>query len=229
MKRPIKVTLFLLIIGSLSLMGFERVDSSIDENDICSDGFINGHEYIDLGLPSGTLWATCNVGAYKPESIGALFAWGETIDDKDAYNWDTYRHSVGYYDITLKKYCNKPSCGYNGYSDSFTTLLPWDDAATVNWGNGWRTPTRYEWQELVDNTSCTMTTRNGVKVLQFTAANGKKLFLPGYVLYGYWQGNYWSSTLNTYDPYQAINFSVYYQSVGGCPRYCEGLVRPVRY
>ena len=63
---------------------------------------LNGHEYVDLGLPSGTLWATCNVGATTPEDYGNYFAWGETAT-KAVYNWSTY------------KYCNNPGYGYNGF------------------------------------------------------------------------------------------------------------------
>ena len=173
------------------------------------------HTYIDLGLPSGTLWATCNVGADTPEDYGDYFAWGET-QPKDTYNWSTYQYCNGSYN-TLTKYCNNSSYGYNGFTDDLTTLLPEDDAATANWGNGWRMPTQAEWQELLDNTTVTWTQQNGVNGPLFTAANGNSLFLPAA---GYrWDGElydagaygrYWSSSLYTDYPYDA--WSLYFYS-----------------
>ena len=75
-------------------------------------GSLNGHEYVDLGLPSGTLWATCNVGADIPEKYGDYFAWGET-QSKDNYGWDSYQLGIDYNKLT--KYCNNPEYGYNGF------------------------------------------------------------------------------------------------------------------
>ena len=170
------------------------------------------HAYVDLGLPSGLLWATCNVGADNPEDYGDYFAWGET-QPKDTYNWSTYQYCNGSYN-TLTKYCNNSSYGYNGFTDDLTTLLPEDDAATANWGSDWRMPTEEEWQELYNNTTCTWTTQNGVNGRLFTAVNGNSLFLPaagyryGSNLYtaGSW-GYYWSSSLSTGGPYYAWYFN----------------------
>lgn len=92
-------------------------------------------EYVDLGL--SVKWATCNVGADSPEKYGCYFAWGE-FNNKDDYDWTTYPHSYGT-SSTLTKYCNKPSSGYNGYTDSKTVLDPEDDMAHANWGGDWRT------------------------------------------------------------------------------------------
>ena len=99
-------------------------------------GTLNGHEYVDLGLPSGTLWATCNVGADTPESYGDYFAWGET-EPKTTYDWSTYKYCVGEYD-RLTKYCSDTTYGYNGFTDNLYVLQLSDDAASVNWGEGWR-------------------------------------------------------------------------------------------
>jgi len=171
-------------------------------------GSANGHSYVDLGLPSGTLWATCNVGADKPEGFGDYFAWGET-SPKISYNWSTYQYSNGGSDNgcnTLTKYCNNSNFGYNGFSDNLTTLQAIDDAATANWGNGWRTPTADEWKELYFNTTSTMTTQNGVWGRLFIASNNTSLFLPAS---GYrWPFGmdyvtndcYWSSSLYTPSP-----------------------------
>ena len=192
------------------------------------------HAYVDLGLPSGLLWATCNVGAENPEDYGDYFAWGET-QPKDTYDWSTYQHCYGSSD-RLTKYCNNSYYGNNGFTDNLTTLLPEDDAATANWGSDWRMPTKWEWQELYNNTTVTWTTQNGVNGRLFTASNGNSLFLPaaGYrydsslLDAGSW-GSYWSSSLYGY-PYNA--YDIYFNSVGyymnGEDRRFGLSVRPVR-
>ena len=96
-----------------------------------------GYEWVDLGLPSGTLWATCNVGANSPEEYGDYFAWGET-QTKNVYNWGVYRLCGGSQN-TMKKYCTNSSYGM---VDNLTALESEDDAATVNWGSEWQTPTQ---------------------------------------------------------------------------------------
>ena len=193
------------------------------------------HAYVDLGLPSGLLWATCNVGANAPEEYGDYFAWGET-QSKDTYNWSTYQYCNGS-SSTLTKYCNNSNYGYNGFTDDLTILLPEDDAATANWGSDWRMPTREEWQELYQNTTHTWTTQNGVNGRLFTASNGNSLFLPaaGYrfnsgLYYAGSHGDYWSSSLNTDYPDDA--WELYFNS-GNCGmssnrRYDGQSVRPVR-
>ena len=172
------------------------------------------YTYIDLGLPSGTLWATCNVGSDTPEGYGSYFSWGET-QPKSTYDWSTYQHCNGS-DRTLTKYCNKSAFGYNGFTDDLTILLPEDDAATANWGAEWRIPTSEEWEELMDNTINTVATINGKNGRLFIATNGNGLFLPaaGYINDNILDkvgssGYYWSSSLNTSTPYYAWNFRVY--------------------
>ena len=197
------------------------------------EGHIN--DYVDLGLPSGLLWATCNVGADTPEAYGDYFAWGET-QPKDTYNWSTYQYCNGSYN-TMTKYCNNSSYGYNGFTDNLTTLLPEDDAAAANWGGNWRMPTQEEFQELYNNTTVTWTQQNGVNGRLFTASNGNSLFLPaagdrwGDELYdaGDW-GSYWSSSLDTGIPdyawlfcFDSDYYDMYYTNRG------YGFsVRPVR-
>ena len=141
-----------------------------------SGGGFGEHEYVDLGLPSGLLWATYNVGANSPEEYGAYFAWGET-SPKSIYNWNTYNYCYGT-PHTLIKYCISSDCGYNGFTDNLIVLQPMDDAATANWGNNWRMPTKEDWQELLQNASRIWTTKNGVEGSLFTATNGNSLFLP---------------------------------------------------
>jgi uncharacterized protein (TIGR02145 family) len=172
-------------------------------------GSAYGHDYVDLGLPSGTLWATCNVGASSPKGYGNYYAWGET-STKSTYNWDTYKYANGNYD-KLTKYCNKSGYGYNGFTDNLTTLLPEDDVATANWGNGWRTPSKTQWDELLKNTTNKWTRQNGKKGRLFTSKmNGQTLFLPaagdrsdGGLHDAGRGGFYWSSSLYTGSPYDA--------------------------
>lgn len=172
----------------------------------------NGHAYVDLGLPSGTLWATCNVGANMPEGYGDYFAWGET-EPKSIYNESTYKYCNNEYGNQLTKYCNNTFLGYNGFTDNLTILLPEDDAATANWGSGWCMPTIAQWGELYQNTTHTWTTQNGVNGRLFTASNGNSLFLPA--TGSRWRdelsrvgarGYYWSSSLYTDYPISAGYF-----------------------
>ena len=197
------------------------------------------YEYVDLGLPSGLLWATCNVGASTPEEYGHYFAWGETTP-KINYSWSTYQYCNGSSN-TLTKYCNNSDYGYNGFTDNLTTLLPEDDAATVNWGGGWRMPTEEELQELWDNTTVTWTTQNGVGGALFTAPNGNSIFMPAAGgrldggLYGAGtSGSCYSSTLPYYYAYAARVFSFTLTDsyischMNGYVRYIGRTVRPVR-
>lgn len=140
-------------------------------------GTANGHEWVDLGLPSGTLWATCNIGASKPEDYGSYFAWGET-STKRTYNWSTYKYAEGAYN-KLTKYCNKSNYGNNGFTDKLTTLQAGDDPATAQWGSGGRTPSKAQWEKLLSNTTRKWTTQNGKKGYLFTSkTNGNSVFCP---------------------------------------------------
>jgi formylglycine-generating enzyme required for sulfatase activity len=181
----------------------------------------NSHdgEYVDLGLPSGTLWATCNVGASAPEQYGDYFAWGETAP-KDYYDLSTYKWCNGSY-VTLTKYCTDSSYGYNGFTDGKTELDPEDDAAYVNWGPQWRMPSMEQQRELVEQCTCTWTSRNGVNGHLFTGPNGNTFFLPaaGYrrreSLYGVGSyGGYWSRTLSSSYPGDAYYLDFYSGYVG---------------
>jgi len=201
-------------------------------------GTANGHEWVDLGLPSGTLWATCNVGADKPEDYGDYFAWGETTT-KRTYGWATYKYAKGDYD-KLTKYCSDSEYGYKGFTDYLTTLQAGDDPATANWGRGWRTPTKAQWEELLDNTTNEWTTRNGVQGRLFTSMkNANSIFLPaagcrwgGGLFYTGKFGIYWSSLLNTDYPNLAWYFSFglgpIYSVYDDSGRHDGNSVRPVR-
>ena len=199
------------VVSALPVYTF-NVTSDIDL--VANFAVPSASSYIDLGLPSGTLWATWNVGAASPEGYGDYFAWGETQPKNDIYYWSTYQCCNGSY-TTLTKYCNNSSYGNNGFTDNLTTLQLSDDAARTNWGGDWRMPTGAEWYELFRNTTVTWTTQNGVYGGKFTASNGNILFLPaaGYRLdvmlfYGAASdGYYWSSSLNTNAPDEAWGFN----------------------
>ena len=127
-----------LTVAMMFVAGCTPEDGPNNEGGDIGGNTYNGHEYVDLGLPSGTLWATCNVGADTPEGYGDYFAWGETTP-KTTYNWNTYKYCNGGEGLnTLTKYCSDSNFGYNGFTDNLTVLqLMDDDAATVNWGSGW--------------------------------------------------------------------------------------------
>ncbi len=144
------------------------------------------HEYVDLGLPSGLRWATCNVGATSPEEYGNHYAWGET-EPKESYSWDTYKYGTYSYNndySTLTK--------YNG-TDGLTTLEAADDAATVNWGEGWRMFTIAELNELESECNWTWTDNyNSTGVAGYIVAsktNSNSIFLPA-------AGEYYNSSKN---------------------------------
>ena len=190
----------------------------------------NGHEYVDLGL--SVKWATCNVGANKPEEYGDYFAWGET-EPKSTYTWSAYKLCRGNH-YTQKKYCTSSSYGT---VDHKITLDLTDDAAHANWGGSWRMPTTAEQDELREKCTWTWTTQNGVKGYKVTSKiNGRSIFLPaaGYrynsVLSNAGRdGVYWSSSLETNYPRYAYN--LYFDSSTLKWYYyirCNGLsVRPV--
>lgn len=130
---------------------------SFTTEDKPSTGEINGHEYVDLGLPSGLKWATCNVGANAPEKYGDHYAWGETAT-KENYTWDNY--SVNLDDI------NGDISGSSQY-----------DVARKKWGATWRMPKKIEWEELMNNCTWTWTTQNGINGYKVTGPNGSSIFL----------------------------------------------------
>ena len=179
---------------------------------------VQEHEWVDLGLPSGTLWATCNVGASAPEEYGDYFAWGET-EPKEVYSSVTYRwikSDDNYFGLT--KYCNQSDNGYNGFTDGKTELDPEDDAAYVNWGPSWRMPSKEQINELVDNCNWFEGYRNNVYGQFGMGPNGNYIFFPlagyhwdeGFDEAGSW-GDYWSRTLGS-TTYRA--YYLHFSSVG---------------
>ena len=179
-------------------------------------GTENGHEWVDLGLPSGLKWATCNVGASSPEKSGNYYAWGET---------------------KLKKICDQSNSVTYGKQMNNISGNAQYDAATANWGGDWRMPKRAEMEELKNKCTWEWTKQNGVKGYKVTGPNGNSIFLPavgyfgGTVFYSGSCGNscYWSST-----PYSgtetaySLEFDSGSQSCTVGKRYLGYSVRPVR-
>lgn len=188
---------------------------------------LNSHEYVDLGLPSGTLWARCNIGAIKPEEYGDYYAWGET-STKNTFNWTTYKYAKGDSD-ELTKYCTLSAWGNAGFTDNLTELQRGDDPAS-SWGSGWYTPTLAQWEELLANTTNEWTTQNGVKGRLFTSEkNGETLFLPAAFGNDGSYGYYWSRSLYIDLPDHAwglrfLSDSCYMKYYGRANVFC---VRPV--
>ena len=195
---------------------------------------INGHEYVDLGLPGGTLWATCNVGASKPEEYGNYYAWGETRTKED-YSWSTYKWCNGSHD-KITKYCSNSSYGR---VDNKRKLELSDDVARKQWGSTWRLPTKAEFEELLNENNCTWTwtTQNGIKGYKVTSKkNGNSIFLPaaggrdGTSLNNQGiRGYYWSST--PHESNSSGAYGLYFYSGFHCTnlysRYRGLSVRPV--
>lgn len=159
------------------------------------------YDVVDLGL--SVKWATCNLGANRPEDPGDYYAWGETAP-KDEYSWETYKWCMGT-EHTMTKYCTKAYYGYNDFTDDKTVLDPEDDAAHVKLGGKWRMPTNEERAELKANCTWTWTTQNSVKGYRVTSNKtgyeDKSIFLPitGFrrdaELKSANSGYYWSSSL----------------------------------
>lgn len=186
--------------------------------------------YVDLGL--SVKWATCNVGADKPEDFGDYYAWGET-ETKDVYDWSSYKWCNGSSD-TFTKY---NPFKVQGIVDSITTLDPNDDVAHVKWGGSWRMPTASEFRELMDNCKWTWKSVNGINGYvvksRIKGYTDRSIFLPvaGYCYdkelrcageFAY----YWSNSLFDF-PSSAI--SLLLSSDDFCRHYCSRFVgNPVR-
>lgn len=217
--------------------------SAIDGSDVkstCKVVVEAKHEYVDLGLPGGVLWATCNIGADKPEDTGKFFAWGEVIgyalSENHTFSWQNYTLCNGT-STSMKRYCNNPN--YGTY-DNISTLSASDDAATVNWGTGWRMPTYEEINDLYNPkyTTSEWVTVNGVKCRKVTSrTNGKYILLPAT---GYCKGTdlyndgshgyYWTRTLfyNVSSAAYHLDVTSGYMEWSNNERFYGQCIRPVR-
>jgi len=163
---------------------------------------LSQHETVDLGLPSGTLWAKTDIGSDCPEKQGTLLAWGET-EPKDDYDMITHKYykagwvkkdNLDYYLTGLTKYTCDPTKAYGQQTDSLTVLEDQDDAATVLWGEVWQLPTAENYQELIDNCTWEKVSLNGVDGYKVVGPNGNWLFFG---FHGYQAGK----THAIYDTY----------------------------
>ncbi len=180
-----------------------------------TSGYINGHEYVDLGLPSGLKWATCNVGASSPSGYGNYYAWGETTTKSE-------------YTISNSKTYNDSS--YGNIGGNYST-----DAARANWGGTWRLPTKAECEELKDRCTWTWTTQGGHNGYKVKGPNGNTIFLPAagsrngtsLIVAGEW-GYYWGSTPDSGSHFAySLNFYGSIRNVGWYRRNLGFSVRPV--
>lgn len=186
-------------------------------------GTVNGQSWVDLALPSGTLWATANVGATSPEQPGTYFAWGETAS-KDAYTWENYRYGTR---DNLTRY---------NQHDQLTELQPEDDAARATLGSGWRMPSDEQIDELLTECRWTWTTYKGVEGYTVLGTNKNSIFLP---ITGYYEGTelkratsagfFWSRTAANNADAQSFYIGIS-QSDRGCDedlRYYGQPIRPI--
>lgn len=191
-----------------------------------SDGYINGHGYVDLGLPSGTKWATCNIGAKSPFVNGDYFAWGE-ISVKSNY---TTNNSLAYGRA-------KSKLQQDGIINTLGTLNSSNDAASAIWGGIWRMPTSVECEELLNECKWERTILEGKRGYRVSGPNGKSIFLPeaGYRIGSDLNndgmaGYIWCSTVND-NQERGINlhFDKYSHGIyDGISDYARGLsIRPV--
>lgn len=181
----------------------------------------NGHTFVDLGLESGTLWATENLGASKPEERGDFYAWGET-SPKTIFSWGNYKWNDG-----MKANPTKYTA-----EDGITILELADDAANVQWGGLWRLPSREQIRELKDKCSWSRDNARGGYVV--TGPNGNTIFLPvsgRLASSGAVDTNiacYWTCSLSPSSPSNAYYLSTADNfSQPSTMRYCGLLVRPV--
>ena len=184
----------------LILLSFFKVNSKELMCEVDSSKLIK-HEYVDLGLPSGTLWATMNIGAFSLEDDGDFFSWGE-VRSKKIYSLSNYMLGKGddndEESLTPTKYNDDPK-----YSvvDSLYTLSTDDDAAFVEWGTEWRMPTYADFLELIKNCKWKWKKINGNYGYKVKAKNGNWIFLPAAGLRYNDQHDYrdesfyWTSTL----------------------------------
>lgn len=246
---------FLLIIGLFVVisLSYAQGGMKIWKNNICMTIYTNdvdsivffdsldGHEFVDLDLPSGTLWATCNLGANMPEDYGRYFAWGENVGyteyaiDNYCFDWAKYRYCTGT-STKMTKYVTNSTYGSIDNARELETL---DDAAAVNWGADWKIPSWEQWQELYSSCRWEWTTINGINGYKVSSTNNNWIFLPAG---GYFDntsiinkgafGDYWTSTLCAKENKSAydFDFTSNQMRIGNDYGYrCQGhSIRPVR-
>ncbi len=219
MKRIYIYTIALLSLFGIVSCGDDEKEVNHYGEDMSAtiSGEVESYGYVDLGL--SVKWATCNVGASQPVGYGDLFAWGET-QTKNVYKWTNYRWCEGTLE-QLTKYCNTSKYGV---VDNLSVLSSEDDAATVNWGADWRTPTLNEMTELIKGCDWKWSDNfNGKGVagqVGVSKKNGNVIFLPaaGYsdsekIIDKGSYGGYWTSTRDYDNSYNAQIYTFYDQNI----------------
>ena len=148
--------------------GWTIIDDAADTGD-------TGETYVDLGLPSGAKWATCNLGAVRPSDYGDYFAWAD-ICPAMSFTWNDYKYGGNGSSVPCSKYNS---------TDGITLVDGWEDPAFVALGNGWHMPNTFQVDELLANTTSAWTTQDGISGVTLTSqVNGKTIFFPAAGLWG---------------------------------------------
>ena len=190
------VKIYIVVMASIMMLSWiSKEQENVIEDDALQSSltFIEQVEvndncyFVDLGLKSGTLWSTCNIGASAPYGIGSYFAWGEIVG-KDEYEWETYKYfmvdemSCVDEPIVMQKYnCNKDAIrvpGNRKYRDDKSTLENSDDAAYMNSGGLCKIPSVADWKELFSECKRSVIEIHGVKGSKIESANGNYIFIP---------------------------------------------------
>lgn len=189
------------------------------------DGSINGHGYVDLGLPSGLKWATCNIGASTPEEYGNYYAWGETSTKT---NYDSETCTL----LNLK--INNSNLTEYGVIDTLGCLNKDYDAANANWKSGWRMPTKDNFEELLNNCKWTWITRGETNGYIIVGPNGHSVFFPAAGCYSATsiktagkRGCYLSSTQHSFSDGYCLFFGQYDRAMAAGRVFMGYTVRPV--
>lgn len=184
-KNLLALSIALISFSAVILTSCEKEDKdAISMNDVnvgAKPITVNGKEYevVDLGLTTGVLWATCNMGASSPEETGLLYAWGENAT-KETYEWANYSWSNGD-EVSIYKYCTNSRYGT---VDNKTTLELADEAPNTVLGEGWRIPSESDFRDLLTTRNCTSKwcKLNGVGGYLFTSVRkgyeGNSIFIP---------------------------------------------------
>ena len=245
--EKLNVTCKMLALTAVVMMSVAFTACSSDDND--SKPNPDAFEYVDLGLPSGTKWATCNVGANKPEQSGNYYAWGE-IKTKKNYDWSTYKwmekgkanwKNINKYTVPDKQtdaiwYSDQTISSFKG--DNKKILEDEDDVATVKLGKPWRTPTKDELQELISECNWAWINDNDKKGFEIKSRrNNNKIFMPvaGFrkdseILSAGNVGFYMSKSIDTNNSSKCeyLNLNIVKSFISQESRCFGYLVRPVR-
>jgi len=213
MRQFRNIIVWATIVATIAFCGCNKEKEN--KINLSGQGQLSGHEWVDLGLPSGTLWATCNIGANAPEDFGDYFAWGETTPMTEYGNHD--------YSITY-------------YNTSTMEILPEYDAVKTLWGDGWQMPTPGNFQELVAKCSFKWIKYKGTEGYLITGSNGKSIYLAaggsfgddGIAVIGR-DCNFWTNIEddNSLTAAYATFFDYYRTDILGCDHSYGLSIRPV--